>query len=133
MNISGQRVLTLELFIHTHWLLLMLYLATQKSIFDLMNIFLAKEYLILNFLYTLIDFLWCYIRQDSSPYWTFWTYFWQKSPKLWTFNTYWLSPDFSYTIEHISDPRITVHEISKHNPSSCLFYNSHTEVHIWPT
>ena len=87
-----------------HTLLLTLSYVTllrEKSILDLLNIFLAKLSTILNFLYILIDMS---NQPYRSPYLTYWTYFWPKSRRFWTFFLDSLTPsDFISAIQvHIT-------------------------------
>jgi len=72
---SVPRVLDRELSTHTHCLTLVT-LAIKYSIFDLRDIFLAKECPILTFSYIAIDSFWFYFNHTEDHIKTLWTNFW---------------------------------------------------------
>jgi len=72
---SVPRVLDRELSTHTHCLTLVTS-AIKYRIFDLRDIFLAKEYPILTFSYIAIDYFWFYFNHTEDHIRTLWTNFW---------------------------------------------------------
>jgi len=77
--------------------------AISKSLFDLLNKYLAQEYSVLNFLYTFIDYFWfCFSHTEVR-----------------------IIPNYI-----ISVPRVLDHELYIHASLWCYF--SHRVLHIWP-